>query len=72
MSPGSCRSPHGLGFVSSIVSKMRDFIFILILLAMSGSAIFHVSTEAWVALSIDLFVAFYAFRSWNPRKNFRR
>ena len=51
---------------------MRDFIFILILLAMFGLAVFHVRTEAWTALSIDLFLGFFAFRTWNPRKNFRR
>lgn len=51
---------------------MRDFIFIGILLAMLGLGVWHFSTEAWTSLSIDAFLAFFAWRSWNPRKNFRR
>lgn len=51
---------------------MRDVIFILILLAMAGLAVYHVQTEAWTPLTIDLFLAFFALRTWNPRKNFRR
>jgi len=71
MSPGSCRSPHGLGFVSSIVSKMRDFIFIVILAAMAVSAVIHVRAEAWTFLSIDLVIAIYAWTSWRPLKRRR-
>ena len=51
---------------------MRDFIFIGILVSMLGLAAWHVSTGSWTALSIDGFVAWYALRVWNPRKNFRR
>ncbi len=51
---------------------MRDFIFIGILLAMFGLAAWHVSTGSWTALSIDGFVAWYAWRGWNPRKTRRR
>jgi hypothetical protein len=51
---------------------MRDFIFISILLSMAGLGIYHFQAEAWTELSIDLFVAWFALRTWNPRKNFRR
>ena len=51
---------------------MRDFIFILILVSMAGLGIYHFQAEGWTELSIDLFVAWFAFRTWNPRKNFRR
>lgn len=51
---------------------MRDFIFIAILVTMLGLGIWHWSTESWTALSIDAFLAFFAWRSWNPRKTFRR
>ncbi len=51
---------------------MRDFIFIGILLAMAGLAVWHVTTGSWTALSIDGFVAFVAWRSWNPMRTRRR
>lgn len=51
---------------------MRDFIFISILLTMAALAAWHVSTGSWTALSIDGFVAFSAWRAWNPRKIRRR
>ncbi len=51
---------------------MRDFTFIIILLSMAGLALWHGSTGAWTSLSIDLGVAWFALRVWNPRKNFRR
>lgn len=51
---------------------MRDFIFISILVSMAGLAAWHVWSSSWVALSIDIFVAFNAFRIWNPRKIRRR
>lgn len=51
---------------------MRDFIFIGILLAMTGLGIYHVTSSDWTSLSIDLLVAWFALRTWNPRKNFRR
>jgi hypothetical protein len=51
---------------------MRDFTFIMILASMLGLAVWHGSTGAWTSLTIDLGVAFFAFRVWNPRKNFRR
>lgn len=51
---------------------MRDFIFILILLTMAGLAAWHTSTGSWAALSVDLLLAFFALRSWNPLKRRRR
>lgn len=51
---------------------MRDFIFIMILLAMLGLGVWHVSTGSWTSLSIDAFIAFFAWRSWNPRKSLER
>jgi len=51
---------------------MRDFIFIGILLAMAGLGAWHVATASWIGLSVDGFVAWYAWRAWNPRKTFRR
>jgi hypothetical protein len=51
---------------------MRNFIFIAILVSMAGLGIWHVTTESWTSLSIDLFVAFFAFRTWNPFGQRRR
>lgn len=51
---------------------MRDFTFIMILLAMAGLAVWHVSSGSWAALSIDAFLAFAALRAWNPLKRRRR
>lgn len=51
---------------------MRDFIFIGILLAMALLAVWHVTAGSWAALSIDGFVAWVAFRAWNPRRTRRR
>lgn len=51
---------------------MRDFIFIGILLAMAGLAVWDASTGSWTSLSIDLGVAFFALRVWNPRRRRRR
>ena len=66
------RSPHGFGVAESIVREMRDFIFIGILLAMALLAVWHVTAGSWAALSIDGFVAWVAFRAWNPRRTRRR
>jgi len=57
---------------SSIVADVRDFIFIMILLAMAGLGAWHISTESWVALSIDVFLGLYALGVWNPLKRARR
>lgn len=51
---------------------MRDFIFIIIIVSMIGLGIWHVMTGAWTPLSIDAFVAWFAWRSWNPRKSLER
>lgn len=51
---------------------MRDFIFIGILLAMAGLAAWHVSTGSWMSLSIDLGIAWFALKVWNPRRRRRR
>ena len=51
---------------------MRDFIFIMILLAMAGLAVWHTSTGSWASLSVDLLLGFFAFRAWNPLKRRRR
>jgi len=51
---------------------VRDFIFITILLGLAGLVVFHVSTAAWVALSIDASLMFFAWRTWNPRRIRRR
>ncbi len=51
---------------------MRDFTFIMILLAMAGLGAWHISTESWVSLSIDIFIGFYALGVWNPLKRDRR
>ena len=51
---------------------MRDFIFIGILVGMAGLAGFHVWTDAWMSLSIDLGLAWFALRVWNPRRRRRR
>jgi len=51
---------------------MRNFIFIIILGSMAVLGAYHVATEAWTSLSIDGFVAFYAWRSWNPFGQRRR
>ena len=58
--------------MSSIVPDMRNFIFIIILGSMAVLGAYHVATEAWTSLSIDGFVAFYAWRSWNPFGQRRR
>lgn len=57
---------------SSIVADVRDFTFIMILLAMAGLGAWHLSTQSWVYLSIDIFIALYAFAAWNPFKRRRR
>lgn len=51
---------------------MRDFIFIGILVTMAGLAAWNISTGSWTSLSIDLGLAWFAWRIWNPRKNWRR
>ncbi len=51
---------------------MRNFIFIIILAAMAGLGVYHVATEAWTSLSIDGFLFFFAWRTWNPRNERRR
>ena len=51
---------------------MRDFIFISILVSMAGLAVWHVSTGSWTSLSIDLALAWFAFRAWHPRRIRRR
>lgn len=51
---------------------MRDFIFIAILVSMAGLAAWDAWTGSWTSLSIDLAVAWFAFRAWNPRKRRRR
>lgn len=51
---------------------MRDFIFIIIIVSMIGLGIWHVTTAAWTPLSIDAFLIFFAWRSWNPRASLAR
>jgi hypothetical protein len=51
---------------------MRDFIFVIIILSMLGLGVWHGSTGAWTSLSIDLFLIFFAWRSWNPRASLAR
>ncbi len=45
---------------------MKNITFVLIVLAMLGLAVYHARVEEWTALSIDLFVVFFAWRVMKP------
>ena len=47
---------------------MRNFIFIGILVGMLGLGVFHAWTGSWTGLTVDGFVALYAWRAWKPRR----